>query len=496
MGQFFSFRFRVYVAAVAYVVAVFALTYVRGDAGDLRTIRVVEGFGLGALAALYTALVVGPLYKAFPGLPGSGTILKLRGGFGHVAFVLGFAHASVAFWGLLGGLSGWPFLGATYKTATLLSLIALLLLAILFVFSLGGYMQKVLVRFSWLSKVAYLAGLLVLVHVALIGSHFRNVHSFIFMLSFLLLFLLAVLLARQVDWFLAKRFSRSGFFGATLLVVLVAGLFGGRWYFAPTPLATGSMAGMDMSMPGMNMSMASGGGYTLSVQMPQSVVAGTGTPLVFRVFAAGTGALVTDFNLVHDKLAHLVIVNDKLNYYSHIHPDLKDGVFTITTTFPVDDNYRAYLSVEPKGGSEQVFAYAFTAGKGGAGKPDKTLDGAAAKIVSGITVGLSSGKLSATDIAAGKAKLVFHFADSNGKSITDLYPYLAAFGHLVMINTDSYSYLHVHPLVVPFGPDETGGPEVEFMIMGNVEPGVYKLFGQFNPHKELITVPFTIEVTE
>jgi hypothetical protein len=334
--------------------------------------------------------------------------------------------------------------------------------------------------------------------VALVGSHFRSITSSVFIVSSLLVAALVLLLARQCDAWFASRFSVQQFFAVTLLTAVCLGLLFGRWYLAP---ASGklpvSMPGMDMSMHGMSMGTSpSAEKYTLSVQTPEVIAPGKTVTFAFRVFSASTGTPVTDFTLVHDRLAHLVIVNDALNYYSHVHPDFVNGQFTVQTSFPQTDSYRAYISFEPKGGSEQVFAYTFNAGSGSSSKPNKTVDASSSKTVSGISIGLSPAQVSAADIASGKAYLTFRFTTASGQPVTDIYPYLAAFGHLVMINADTYSYLHVHPLVAPFGPDETGGPDVKFMVMGNVEPGVYKLFGQFNPHKELITVPFTIEVTK
>lgn len=495
MTNFMKNRIYVYVAAVAYILVLFLIILRNGDAGDLRTIRLTEGFALAAASSLFAALTVGPLYKVFPRLPGKSSLLSLRGGFGDAALAFGIAHGSFAFWGLLGGLTGWVFLGGVYKVATLLSLTALVVMGILFVISLGSLPQKVLSRFSWLGKFGYIAGALIFAHVVLVGSHFRSTDSTYFILGGLWSALLIYLLARQVDNFFATRWSRPGFMVVTCIALIVMGAYVGKWYLVADSNSGGAMG--HMNMPGMSMAPGTGAQYTLSVEIPPNPTANTAIPLSFRVFTANTGSLVTQFDLVHDKLAHLVIANDKLNYYSHIHPDFANGQFTVQATLPADDNYRAYISFEPKGDAEQVFAYTFQVGKGANGVPEKIVDAETPKAIGSITASLiGNTKVSATDIASGKAKVVFHFTDSGGKPVTNLYPYLAAFGHLVMINADTYSYLHVHPLVVPFGPEETGGPDVEFMVMGSVKPGIYKLFGQFNPNKQLITVPFTLEVTK
>jgi hypothetical protein len=84
------------------------------------------------------------------------------------------------------------------------------------------------------------------------------------------------------------------------------------------------------------------------------------------------------------------------------------------------------------------------------------------------------------------------------KPITTLKPYLASFGHLVMIDESTYTYLHVHPftLVAP-PPNANGGPTVDFLpigIYGPIKPGIYRLFAQFNPDGNLFTADFTVKV--
>jgi hypothetical protein len=67
-----------------------------------------------------------------------------------------------------------------------------------------------------------------------------------------------------------------------------------------------------------------------------------------------------------------------------------------------------------------------------------------------------------------------------------------------MINTKTFDYIHVHPndLTVP-KPNQNGGPKVEFMplgLYGPITPGIYRVFGQFNPNNELFTSDFTIKI--
>src|SRR5262249_47803570 len=106
--------------------------------------------------------------------------------------------------------------------------------------------------------------------------------------------------------------------------------------------------------------------------------------------------------------------------------------------------------------------------------------------------------LKAADLSVGAQKLTFTIMDKNGQPVTNLKPYLAAFGHLVMINESTYDYLHIHPdnAVAP-KPDQNGGPTVEFLplgLYGPIKPGIYRVFAQFNPDNKLFTSDFTVKV--
>ena len=84
------------------------------------------------------------------------------------------------------------------------------------------------------------------------------------------------------------------------------------------------------------------------------------------------------------------------------------------------------------------------------------------------------------------------------KPVTTLKPYLGAFGHVVMINTQTFDYLHVHPTnLTALLPDQNGGPEVAFMPLGlysPIKPGLYKVFAQFNPDNKLILTDFVVKI--
>jgi hypothetical protein len=72
-----------------------------------------------------------------------------------------------------------------------------------------------------------------------------------------------------------------------------------------------------------------------------------------------------------------------------------------------------------------------------------------------------------------------------GEPVTDLEPYLGAFGHLVAIRADDLEYLHAHPEGGPAGPEVTF--EVEFG-----EAGQHALYFEFQHEGEVRTAQFAL----
>lgn len=239
--------------------------------------------------------------------------------------------------------------------------------------------------------------------------------------------------------------------------------------------------------------------YTVSFTAPDTIQPDTDTTLSFRVYNAATGAPVAYFKTPYEKVMHMIVVSNDLSYFAHIHPVQKGYDFSITTQFPKDGTYRIYLDFQPLEAIEQEDAFTITVGNPGVQVVD-TNDFSTKKIFGNYEVAMDThGGLNAQSLTFGEQTLSFTINDATThQPIRSLQPYLAAFGHLVMINTTTYEYLHVHPtnLTAP-RPGQTGGPTVDFLpigIYGPIKPGIYKVFAQFNPDGTLFTADFLVKV--
>ena len=99
--------------------------------------------------------------------------------------------------------------------------------------------------------------------------------------------------------------------------------------------------------------------FTVNLQFDSIVPeAGRKTMLTVSV-AEKSGTPVRDFEPVHDKLMHLIIVGEDLSYFAHIHPTLAgtDGNFTINHIFPKSSTYKLWADFKPKGGKQTLVTF-------------------------------------------------------------------------------------------------------------------------------------------
>jgi hypothetical protein len=238
--------------------------------------------------------------------------------------------------------------------------------------------------------------------------------------------------------------------------------------------------------------------YLLDLKVtPTAPKPGTRARFRLSVLHPDSKAPVRDFAVVHDKRFHLFVVSQDLEDFAHIHPEQEeDGSWTIDHPLSRPGYYRVYSDFLPIGGTPQVLARTLATsshdGDLSAGVPRLTPDRNPVKTAGGTTVQLSV--LPSSTIVAGRTvKLQFQLSE-NGAPVTDLEPYLAAWGHTLVLSEDALEYVHAHPIeYLPLDvPDIKGGPRVTFDATFP-KPGRYRLWTQFKRRGEVSTVSFTVE---
>jgi hypothetical protein len=225
------------------------------------------------------------------------------------------------------------------------------------------------------------------------------------------------------------------------------------------------------------------------------------TQLTFKITDASNGNPIQFFDEVYEKPMHLIIVDSSLSYFSHIHPTQTLDGFTITTQFPKEGVYHLYIDFQPFGAIEQQFAFILTVGtQTNNVASNHPVDTNMKKIIDGYEITMEKPHpLRAEQVSIGEQKINFTIVDAKTKKpVTTLKPYLAAYGHLVMINEKTYDYIHVHPtnLIAP-APNANGGPTISFLplgLYGPIKAGTYRVFVQLNPNNHLLTADYTITI--
>jgi len=223
---------------------------------------------------------------------------------------------------------------------------------------------------------------------------------------------------------------------------------------------------------------------------PTAITPGRPVNLHLVVRDPHTDRPVTRFELVHDKLIHLFVVGQDLEYFAHLHPDLDArGGFGIQLTLPGAGVYHLFADFLPIDGSPQVGHHVVvTAGFGGDLHPVARLAPLPASLTrDGMTVRLETPQL----IPGRRVLVTCHITDAvTGAPVSDLQPYLGARGHLVVVSDDLTQYVHSHPAA---DDPERLSSDVVFDVIFP-QAGAYKLWAQFQRHDRVTTVPFTVDV--
>ncbi|MFI8189344.1 hypothetical protein ACIF8T_11200 [Streptomyces sp. NPDC085946] len=229
-------------------------------------------------------------------------------------------------------------------------------------------------------------------------------------------------------------------------------------------------------------------GYTLDLGTPR-VTAGERTDLRFTVRDAD-GRAVTAYQRAHDKELHLIVASRDLTTYRHLHPvRAADGTWSTPVDLPRAGGYRVFADFTPAGegaGNLTLGADLAVAGRYDP-KPLPAPDTTAR--VDGYEVRLT-GTLRPGTASELKLRVL-----RDGRPVTDLQPYLGAYGHLVALRSGDLAYLHVHPNGEPGDGTTRPGPDISFTATAP-SAGAYRLFLDFRHDGAVRTAAFTVRTGE
>ncbi|GHH09248.1 DUF748 domain-containing protein [Streptomyces lanatus] len=226
------------------------------------------------------------------------------------------------------------------------------------------------------------------------------------------------------------------------------------------------------------------GGYTFDLRTPR-VTAGKRADLSF-VIRDSAGRAVTAFQREHEKELHLIVASSDLVTFRHVHPTrAADGTWSIPLELPRAGGYRVFADFTPaKPNAENLILGADLAASGSYAPQPLPAVNTTAK-VDGYEVRLDGA------LRPGKESDLKLKVSRNGRPVTNLQPYLGAYGHLVALRSGDLAYLHVHPNGEPGDGKTKPGPEISFAATAP-SSGTYRLFLDFKHEGQVRTAEFTV----
>jgi hypothetical protein len=228
--------------------------------------------------------------------------------------------------------------------------------------------------------------------------------------------------------------------------------------------------------------------YPMELTMHPAVFrAGEKVRLKFRIVNPHTRKTVDHYEVVHEKLFHMFLVSEDLQYFVHDHPvPQPDGTFLYDETFPKPGMYRVAGDFYPTGGTPQIVAK--TVIVAGAPGSEITLANPSLKPELGVSHCANMDVELVTEppqpIAGMKTLLFFHINPGDG-----IEKYIGAWAHMLVASDDLIDLIHDHPFIAD------GGPKMQFNIIFP-RARTYRIWVQFQRKGVVNTASFTVPVSE
>lgn len=184
----------------------------------------------------------------------------------------------------------------------------------------------------------------------------------------------------------------------------------------------------------------------------------------------------------HTKKLHLLMYDEALKEFFHVHPTCQNEVWAAPLTTVVNGKYNVWAQGELEDGEEFSSLGRMEVINGSPANPKLPLNDIRKGSDKGTVLELSNNKLKVNQMAT----LTFKVSREDGKP-PQMKPYLAAFAHVIATPSSGDQLLHVHPMA-------GSKPNEGMLHVSFTNAGEQRLWIQFIEHDELKTIPVSVIV--
>lgn len=227
------------------------------------------------------------------------------------------------------------------------------------------------------------------------------------------------------------------------------------------------------------------------MESPEKIEPGESVGISYKV-QNDLGETLKDFEVVHEKIMHFILVRKDLQHFQHLHPsyDESTGEFTIDITFPEAGPYRLFPDFTPGADNPQqlpvTLSYDLEVGDMSTYDSNElTVNTEPVDYSDEYEVAYNFNQL---NVKAQKPVKYILSIQRTSQIVENLEPYLGAMGHSVILREDTLDFIHAHAESTE---STVGSISFETTFP---EPGKYKIFSQFQHEGIVMTSEYVIEV--
>jgi hypothetical protein len=216
---------------------------------------------------------------------------------------------------------------------------------------------------------------------------------------------------------------------------------------------------------------------------PKAIRPGQPVKLSFAVTDPWKHRPVTKFQVVHERLFHMFVVSQDLEFFLHDHPVFSaDGQFHYDNlVLPTPGMYRVLGDFYPDAATPQLISKTLLV-PGPPPGPMKTSDARKTDAMSLATV-------PERPIAGSNTQLHFKLATDDG-----LQQYLGAWAHMLVASDDLIDLVHLHPFISEIA--AASGPEIQFNATLPRPDHTYRVWIQYQRNGVVNTERFDVRANE